>query len=171
MAAAGAKKRDDELTFVTEELGADLDALLVFSILRTHSYLSPLCDAALRGRHITGAQFNAMLLLRSAGKAGLKMGELGERLVVTKSNVTGLIDRMERQGLAERAGASDRRATVVRLTKAGRALLDRAAPRHAEQLSELTACLSAGEKRTLIRLHSKLRRELRQLRRKKKGAA
>lgn len=171
MAAARAGKRDDELTFVTDGLGADLDALLVFSILRTHSYLSPLCDAALRERHITGAQFNALLLLRSAGKAGLKMGALGERLVVTKSNVTGLVDRLERQGLAERAAADDRRATVVRLTKAGRVLMDRASPRHAEHLAELTACLSAGEKRTLIRLHSKLRRELRQLRRKKKGAA
>jgi len=61
----------------------------------------------------------------------------------------------------ERKDHRDRRATVVRLTRAGTELLDRAAPHHAKLLTELTGCLSTPEKVTLIRLLTKLRRELR----------
>jgi DNA-binding MarR family transcriptional regulator len=71
------------------------------------------------------------------------------------------VDRLERQGLVRRAGQSDRRATVVQLTAAGVSLLARVAPRHDKRLAELTRCLTVREKRTLIQLLTKLRRELR----------
>jgi MarR family 2-MHQ and catechol resistance regulon transcriptional repressor len=157
--------RDDDMTFVHEAMGTELDTVLVFSLLRTHSYLGPFIDADLRRRHLTSAQLNTLLVLRAAGPEGLLMGEIGRKLVVTKANVTGLVDRLERQGLVARAGGDDRRATVVHLTEAGVELLDRTIPRHAERLAELTGNLTDEEKRTLVRLLSKLRRELRRRRR------
>jgi len=156
-----AKHVEDELAYVRGGIGGDLDTVLVFNLLRTHSYLTPFLDADLRRNQLTAAQFNTLLLLRKAGADGLLMGEIGQKLVVTKSNVTGLVDRLERQGLVERAEHSDRRATIVRLTDAGAALLDRTTPRHAELLAELTGGLDDQEKETLIRLLTKLRRELR----------
>jgi len=155
------ERKEDDLTYVRATMGADLDAVLVYSLLRTHNYLAPFIDAQLREQNLTSAQLNALLVLRAAGEDGLLMGEIGRRLVVTKSNVTGLIDRLERQGLVARATHEDRRATVVRLTAAGVELLDRTAPGHAERLAELAECLSKEEKGTLIQLHAKLRRELR----------
>jgi DNA-binding MarR family transcriptional regulator len=159
---------DDDLAFIQAEFGEDLDTMLVFNLLRTHSYLSPCVDADLRQQNLTSAQLNALLALRTAGAAGLFMGEIGEQLVVTKSNVTGVIDRLESQGLVARAEHQDRRATVVRLTPAGEQLLDRAAPRHSRVLTELTGCLSGTEKQTLIRLLTKLRRELRRRRKEER---
>ena len=156
---------DDDLAYIRAGMGGDLDAVLVLNLLRTHSYLSPFVDASLRRRHLTAAQFNALLVLRSAGAEGLLMGGIGERLVVTKSNVTGLVDRLERQGLVARGAHRDRRATVVRLRDAGADALERTVPRHAQRLAELTGCLSDKEKQTLIRLLTKLRRELRRRRR------
>ena len=156
---------EEELARVQNGVGADLDAVLVFNLLRTQSHLGPLIDAEMRHENLTAAQFNALLVIRSAGAEGLFMGEIGERLVVTKSNVTGLVDRLERQGLVARDGHRDRRATVVRLTDAGAELLERALPRHRELLTELTGCLTGKEKQTLIRLLTKLRPELRRLRR------
>jgi MarR family 2-MHQ and catechol resistance regulon transcriptional repressor len=152
------------LRYVEAGLDSDLDAVLVFNLLRTHSRLTPFLDACLRRQRLTAAQFNALLVLRNAGEEGLLMGEIGQQLVVTKANVTGLVDRMERQGWVARGDHSDRRATVVRLTQAGAELLARAAPRHAELLTELTGCLNGEEKRTLIRLLTRLRRELRRRR-------
>ena len=154
-------RRDEDLAHVQAGVAGDMDAVLVFNVLRTHSYLAPLIGASLRRQHVTAAQFNALLVLRAAGAGGLLMGEIGQRLVVTKSNVTGLVDRLERQGLVARGEHRDRRATVVRLTPAGVRLLNRTVPRHAEQLAGLTGCLSGAEKRVLIRLLTKLRRELR----------
>jgi MarR family 2-MHQ and catechol resistance regulon transcriptional repressor len=156
-----ASPRDDDLAYVHAGIGSDLDTLLVFSLLRTHSHLSPFLDAGLRRQNLTAAQLNALLVLRKAGAKGLLMSQIGRQLVVTKSNVTGLVDRLERQRLVARAEHSDRRATIVRLTPAGARLLERIAPRHARLLSELAGCLSRDEKRTVIRLLSKLRRGLR----------
>jgi DNA-binding MarR family transcriptional regulator len=50
---------------------------------------------------------------------------------------------------------------VVRLTDAGAETLKRTLPQHARLLAELTGCLGAKDKQTLIRLLTKLRRELR----------
>lgn len=168
MAATQAKtdKRDDDLGFVHAGLGEGLDTLLVYSLLRTHSYLSPSLDADLRRQNLTAAQLNALLVLQAAGPDGLLMNEIGQALVVTKSNVTGLVDRLERQGLVVRAEREDRRATAVRLTPAASRLLDTITPRHTELLRELTDCLTTKEKQTLIQLLSKLRKGLRERRRK-----
>ena len=162
------KHPDDDMAFAQAGMGGDLDAVLVLNLLRTHSYLSPFIHTSLRRQRLTAAQFNALLLLRTAGEDGLVMGQIGERLIVTKSNVTGLVDRLERQGLVARGDHRDRRATLVRLTAAGKRLLKRTVPRHAELLAELTGCLTASQKRTLVRLLTKLRRELR--RRRTEGA-
>jgi MarR family transcriptional regulator, 2-MHQ and catechol-resistance regulon repressor len=159
---------DDDLAYIRASLGRDLDVMLVYNLLRTHTYLGPCIDAGLREQQLTAAQLNVLLVLRTAGDDGLLMGEVGERLVVTKSNVTGLIDRLERQGLVTRCEHQDRRATVVRLTDAARQLLDRALPGHARSLAELTGCLDLGEKKTLVRLLTKLRAELR---RQRKGSS
>ncbi len=143
---------------------SDLDVVVVHNLLRTHSYLCPFIDAGLRQRNLTAAQLNAMLVLQAAGDEGLMMGEIGKRLVVTKSNVTGLIDRLERQGFVARCEHRDRRAKPVRLTDVGAKLLARTLPRHAELLTELTGCLTDREKRALIRTLTKLRRGLRRQR-------
>jgi len=159
---------EDDLAYVHETMGADLDTMVVFNLLRTHSYLSPFIDAGLRQQNLTSAQLNTLLVLRVAEPNGLLMSEIGRKLVVTKSNVTGLIDRLERQGLVGRSRRSDRRSTLVRLTREGFKLLDRTAPRHVELICELTACLTEQEKRTLVRLLTRLRRELRRRRREGK---
>lgn len=151
----------DDLAHVKAGLGSDLDTVLVHNLLRTTSCLSPFIDADLRRQNLTASQLNMLLMLRAAGPGGLLMGEIGQLLVVAKSNVTGLVDRLEEQKLVIRADCNDRRATTVRLTEAGLALLRKLAPRHAQSLSRLTQCLSGPEKKTLIRLLTRLRRQLR----------
>ena len=91
----------------------DTNALIVYNIVRTNAALSPFIDAALRELHLTGAQMNALLVLRDAGNEGLPLSEIGRRLVVTKANVTGLMDRLERQELIRRdSDAPDLTATA-----------------------------------------------------------
>lgn len=53
---------------------------------------------------------------------GLRLGELSQRMMVTNGNLTGLVDRLVREGLVLRkVDADDRRAFIVRLTKTGKA--------------------------------------------------
>jgi DNA-binding MarR family transcriptional regulator len=69
------------------------------------------------------SQFNILNLL-GGEPDGLSQIELGRRLIMHRSNVTGLVDRLEKRGLVKRRDAAgDRRAYRVVLTPAGRKLL------------------------------------------------
>jgi MarR family 2-MHQ and catechol resistance regulon transcriptional repressor len=147
-----------------ERRAAGTDLLLTYNVLRTHSFLNPFIDRGLRDLNLTGAQLNAMMVLRDADAEGLPLSEIGRHLVVTKANVTGLIDRLEREGLVQRDSHSDRRVTLAKLTTKGAALLEEALPRHQQLLAELLDFLTPEEKEQLITLLTKLRRGLRERR-------
>lgn len=149
---------------VPVQVSDTVESVLVYNLVRTHGVLAPLLDSDLRGARLTAAQFNALLVLRAADEAGLNMGELGKRLVVTKSNVTGLVDRLERRGWAVRRAETDRRAIRVRITPEGRKLLQEVEPSHAKALADLTSSLTHKEKTEMTRMLTKLRRALRERR-------
>ena len=68
---------------------------------------------------VTLPRFDLMAQLEKT-PAGMTLGELSRRMMVSNGNVTGLIERLVVAGEVERARhATDRRATIVRLTAAG----------------------------------------------------
>lgn len=70
-------------------------------------------------------QFNIMMVLKYAEEP-LTQNEIGEQLLVDKSNITGLLDRMEKAGLLRRVDVpGDRRCHHVELTAAGLEIIDR----------------------------------------------
>ena len=145
---------------------SDTDVLLAYNVLRTATALNPHIDRGLQELNLTGSQLNALMVLKDAGPEGISLGEIGRSLVVTKANVTGLIDRLERDGLVERRVPSgrhaDRRVTLAALTKRGAELLAEALPRHGDSLSGLLSFLTDDEKSQLVELLTKLRRGLRE---------
>ena len=78
--------------------------------------------------NLSPSQFNVLNLLHSQ-RSGLSQTELSRQLIMHRSNVTGLIDRLERRQLVARKDvATDRRAYRVILTPAGKQLLKRVLP-------------------------------------------
>lgn len=72
---------------------------------------------------LSPSQFNILNLLGNE-PGGISQIELGRRLIMHRSNVTGLVDRLERRGLLKRHDTEgDRRAYRVILTPAGKKLL------------------------------------------------
>ena len=72
---------------------------------------------------ISMAQLHVLHLVESHGE--MAMSRLAEMLDVSLSNATGLIDRVEERGFVERIRVpTDRRIVLVRLTPAGRQMLD-----------------------------------------------
>lgn len=111
---------------------------------------------------LSPSQFNILNLLADQPE-GCTQIELSRHLIMHRSNVTGLVDRLEARGLARRQDSvKDRRAFIVVLTAAGRKLIRRIQPhyyraaetvwsgvpaRRAEQLvAELAAISSSAEK-------------------------
>jgi DNA-binding MarR family transcriptional regulator len=84
---------------------------------------------------------------------GLKMNELSRRMMVTGGNVTGITDQLVTEGLVERlAVEGDRRAFLVRLTKAGRASFAEMAQAHEGWIVQAFADLSDKDMATLHKL-------------------
>jgi DNA-binding MarR family transcriptional regulator len=77
---------------------------------------------------LSPSQFNVLNLLRLS-PVGLSQTDLSRQLIMHRSNVTGLVDRLEKRGLVARQEAvGDRRAYSVVLTAAGSALLRQILP-------------------------------------------
>ena len=95
----------------------------------------------------TLSRFDLMAQLER-GPEGLSMSELSRRMMVTNAAITGLTDRLVRDGHVERVGdAADKRAFRVRLTADGRSYFLAMARRHEEWVVELFAGLDDRRKR------------------------
>ena len=90
-------------------------------------------------------RFDVMAALYRA-EAGLKMSDLSSVLRVSNGNVTGIVDRLVIDGILVRIPVdNDRRATTVRLTKAGREQFAQMAARHEAWINSLLDGVDAGE--------------------------
>lgn len=77
--------------------------------------------------------YEVLLYLHESPAGRIRMSELAETLLLSRSVVTRFIDRMERAGLVSREPCTtDGRGTFVVMTEAGRARFDGAAPLHLE---------------------------------------
>ncbi len=107
-------------------------------------------EAALRERlraeyDMTLPRFDVLAALH-AEPNGMKMSELSQHLVVSNGNVTGVVDRLVAEGLAERQTMeSDRRAFLVRITDKGRTLMDEMTAEHLNWIDELFADVSEAD--------------------------
>jgi DNA-binding MarR family transcriptional regulator len=114
-------------------------------------------DAFLRESHrlfrphgLTGAQYNLHNVV-ALSPDGLSQRELSDHLVVDRSNVTGLLDRMEKAGWVQRTDhPSDRRVYRVVLTPAGRALWKQVTPRYFAAVAKVTHGLSDRQMRATL---------------------
>lgn len=113
---------------------------------------------------ISGAQWGIMRALARAegeGVAGLRLGDLGKRLLVRAPSVTTLVDRLEREGLVgRRTEEGDQRAKLVTLSGAGRALVARVLVGHSEFIAGVMAGLSEEEQGVLEGLMVRMARHL-----------
>lgn len=80
----------------------------------------------------------------------LRVSALAERLGVSQPGMTQLVDRLVAEGSAERIpDPTDRRATLVRITERGRALLRQRHEHRVETLDRLVARLDAADRRRI----------------------
>lgn len=90
------------------------------------------------------------------------MSSLSEELCVTRRNVTALVDALEDEGLVRRAShPTDRRATIIELTRGGVEKAESTHEVYRQLVSELFETLSDEDQGELLRLMGLLREELR----------
>jgi DNA-binding MarR family transcriptional regulator len=132
----------------------DVDGLEPWKLfLQAHSAVLDALEHDLRDRvGLPLTWYEVLIRLTAAPGGRMRMTDLAESLLLSKSGVTRLVDRMEASGLVERGVcSSDRRGSFAVITQKGRAVQRKAAPVHLRGVEELfLGHLSAPERRAII---------------------
>jgi DNA-binding MarR family transcriptional regulator len=84
---------------------------------------------------------------------GMTLGELSQRMMVSNGNVTGLVERLQAQGLVERRPApNDRRAQLVNLSADGRKTFRAMARTHEDWVAEMFSTMSPDDTESLMQI-------------------
>src|SRR3712207_1963939 len=107
-------------------------------MLRAHAALVRALDAELEQAHgLPLTHYDVLIYLRAAPGRRLRMAELADSVLLSRSGVTRLVDRLERDGLLVRdTCTSDGRGCFAVLTDKGEALLQQARATHLDGVRE-----------------------------------
>jgi DNA-binding MarR family transcriptional regulator len=98
-------------------------------LLRTHQTFLSYAASHVHTLDLTLPQFDIIITLGNT--TGMTFKKLGEKTLITKGTLTGVITRLEDKGLVQRgASETDGRSQIVRLTAKGEALYERTFPEH-----------------------------------------
>lgn len=123
----------------------------VMNTMRTADMLFDRIGRLLRPLDVSAAGGLVLGLLRDHGR--MSPSQLGERLIVTRATVTGLLDSLERRGLVRRvANPEDRRSVFVEITTEGLAVLREVRTTVHRNEKQWMSVLSDDELRTYIGL-------------------
>jgi DNA-binding MarR family transcriptional regulator len=108
------------------------------AFLTAHAWVTRRLDEELRAEHdLSLAEYDALLTIAEAPGRRIRMRQLADRVVLSKSGVTRLIDRLVLDGLVERdACLTDARGAEAVLTPAGLDRLRRASRTHLRGVAE-----------------------------------
>lgn len=149
--AAAAKKKGS----APSRLKASPAEIALVAVMRAGARLMKSADAFYRSLGLTGAQYNILRILEGAGEP-ISQQQIAWRLLVSRANVTSLIDRLEEKGLLGRCACPDRRVNLIQLTPKGFGLLETSFGEVTAQSARAMRNLTAEEQGELVRLLRKL---------------
>ena len=101
----------------------------LYELVRAYQAFESYSAAHIRTLGLTSSQFDIIATLGNT--EGMSFKDLGEKSLITKGTLTGVVDRLEAKELVRRvASPSDGRSQMVQLTKAGEALFAKVFPAH-----------------------------------------
>ena len=127
--------------------------------LRTHAGLVKELDADLEAQHqLPLTSYDVLTTLADQPQGRMRMRDLADAVVLSRSGLTRLVDRLQREGLLEREQcASDARGAYAVLTETGRARLREAQPLHRDGVRRrFLSRFSAEELRVLAEFWARL---------------
>jgi MarR family transcriptional regulator, organic hydroperoxide resistance regulator len=137
-----------------EPQGADIDRI-VETILYLYTESRRVTKTVARGMGLTGPQVTALKILEAVSE--ISLSELSERMSARNSTITGIVDRMERDGLVLRERSeADRRVVKIRATERGLQIARGVPVTAMELFSSALASLSESDRAELWRILAKL---------------
>lgn len=133
----------------------------LYELTSFHDAMQDTFDVHFARHGLSEPKFKALVHLYMAGDVGLIQSELSSKMQVSRANITGLIERLEKEGMVvRRSDPSDKRVFRVYLTNRAFALMHAFLPIHNEFMYKVMSGLNGKEKETLITLLRKLNKGL-----------
>ena len=122
------------------------------SVLQVHAALVPEFDRRLREAvELPLTWYDVLLELSAVEPHRLTMGQLGERVVLSRSRVSRVVDDLGRAGLVEREShPEDARSSYAVLTDAGLARFREAAPVYVSAIDERFSAMTVAELKNVL---------------------
>ncbi|MFC1643601.1 MarR family winged helix-turn-helix transcriptional regulator [Chlamydiota bacterium] len=127
------------------------ECAVIYGVACIYSLLEKEISKCLRPFKLSPVKFNALMTIKHQGKnTGISQVEISKKLIVTASNMSRLLERMEKEGLVERISREgDKRINLIKISSKGSDLLDKAWPVYSNKLSELGMLINKSELQTL----------------------
>jgi len=151
---------------LAEEIGRNrpfdsLEQELFLNLIRTSEWLQGEFARVFKAHGITQPQFNVLKILEVEDEYGIPIQKIAKRMTTLSSDVTRLVDRLERAGMVERfRSEKDRRVIYVRLAETGKGMVEELAQPLAEAHKSTKGHLDRRDMELLNKLLFELRHSL-----------
>jgi DNA-binding MarR family transcriptional regulator len=140
---------------------AEVDSILE-AIIYLYTESRRITKELARRAELTGPQLTVVKMLETVGD--LSLSDLSDRIRAQNSTVTGIIDRMEREGLVVRARSTeDRRVVKIKLTEKGERIARDIPVEPMEIFRSALSTLTLAETRELLRILTKIAKRVQQI--------
>lgn len=126
----------------------------VYSLALIYNVITDEITNYLNDFGLTPGKFNILFTIKHrGGEKGISQVDVSKHLIVTKSNLTKLIVKLEKDGLVTRSAlAGDRRVNVLKVTSKGSHLLDKLWEGYNARLKDLLSSLESNKQKMLSSL-------------------
>lgn len=130
----------------------------VIEFLKTKDMLEEVHDRFFEQYDLSNTKFNILVILyRGHKEEPMYMSQIGERMLLSNANITGLTDRLEKQAFVRRVRSSqDRRKIVIEITKKGVKCVEQVIEDYIVWSERLMSPLEISEKRKFVEILNKL---------------
>ena len=127
------------------------EAKLIYTIGILWNKISTKLESTLSKYNLNIAKFNILMIIKHAGaNDGIQQNEISKHLLVTASNITKLLDKLEKDGMIVRSSKeSDRRVKLITVTEKSSDILDKAWKVYQKEIKEITAKMPVSQAKQL----------------------
>lgn len=154
-----------ELREIFEEMGFDVatvrfpQAAAIYALARMYGVIVRDLAGVYKRFGLTVTSFNLLMLVKHGkGSDSLTQQAISDKLIVTESDTTKVIDRLEKRGLVRRVAGRDRRSKFITITPKGSHVLDEIWPHHVEAMEHLAKAIHPQDTKVLAEILVRLRR-------------
>jgi len=133
---------------------------VIYNIAKAYTLIDNVISGFLSKYDLSPAKFNILLMVKHVGEdKGLSQNEISKLLLVTTSNITRMIDKLENDKYVERVSQKgDRRVNLIKITKKGSDLLDAIWPNYKSMVDKLIGpTLLSSEKNQINKMLTKFK--------------